>query len=79
MYELTLNAPHKRVQTFTQIFYLLVNTIKEGLAKVSKNNKMFEKTCFQNKFKFITEDHFSKHVNITIHELNSNETLIKTK
>ena len=25
-----------------------------------------EKTCFQNKFKFITEDQFTKHVNITI-------------
>ncbi len=28
-----------------------------------------EKTCFQNESKFITEDHFVKHVNITIHEL----------
>ncbi len=34
---------------------------------------------YENKSKFITEDHFAKHVNFTIHSLNSNETLIKTK
>ncbi len=28
---------------------------------------IIKKTCFQNKSNFITEDHFAKHVNITIH------------
>ncbi len=40
---------------------------------------LYKKTSFQNESKFITEDHFVKHVNITIHYINSNETLIKTK
>ncbi len=35
------------------------------------------KDCFQNKSKFITEDHFTKHMNITIHQLNINEIIYK--
>jgi len=35
------------------------------------------KVCFQNKPKFITEDHFPKHANITIHSLKLNEIIYK--
>ncbi len=34
---------------------------------LEKRNLLKEKTCFQNKSKFITDDHFAKCVNITIH------------
>jgi len=33
--------------------------------KVDLNS--MRKDCFQNKSKFITEDHFTKHMNITVH------------
>ncbi len=29
-------------------------------------NRIIRKDCLQNKYKFITEDHFTKHMNITI-------------
>jgi hypothetical protein len=53
--------------------------IEKVIGLLNSSSKVQEKTCFQNKSKFITEDHFVKHVNITIHELNTNEPLIKTK
>jgi hypothetical protein len=34
--------------------------------------KCIRKDCFQNKSKFTTEDHFTKHINITIRQLNLN-------
>ncbi len=36
---------------------------------ITFNSKLrfIRKDCFQNKSKFITEDHFVKHANITIH------------
>jgi hypothetical protein len=51
---------------------LLVDEAKKG-SKFFKN-MIFEKTCFQNRSKFITEDHFVQHMNIT-----TNERLIKWK
>ncbi len=51
----------------------LVDTTQTGLflfvfeSLLEKSNLLKEKTCFQNKSKFITEDHFAKCVNITIH------------
>jgi hypothetical protein len=37
------------------------------------------KDCYQNKSKFITEDHFTKHMKITIRQLNLNEKIINSK
>ncbi len=47
-----------------------------GFCFVSDSSDM-RKDCFQNKSKFITEDHFTKHMNITICELNLNEIIYK--
>jgi hypothetical protein len=48
-------------------------------AKIIHCKHSIRKDLFQKKSKFITEDQFAKHMNITIHQLNSNETLIKAK
>jgi hypothetical protein len=52
------------------IYYLtLIFDISYSLLR-AQTNRDFEETlrkdCFQNKSKFITEDHFTKHMNITI-------------
>jgi len=52
--------------------------------KSEKHSKMLiyfniRKDCFQNKSKFITEGHFTKHTNITIRSLNLNEKIINYK
>jgi len=40
-------------------------------------NGFIGKDCIKNKSKFITEDHFTKHMNITIYLLKLNEIIYK--
>jgi hypothetical protein len=50
---------------FTSCWYLC--TLHKLVGKIdSRLVPIQEKTCFQNKSKFITEDQFTKHINITI-------------
>jgi hypothetical protein len=49
---------------YTPRFMLLENIYSRGV--IHDNYHIIRKDCFQNKSKFITEDYFLKHVNITI-------------
>ncbi len=51
---------------------------RDDLFGSSSNFAFIRKDCFQNKSKFITEDHFTKHMNITIHQLKQNGIIYKS-
>ncbi len=52
----------KNVQRFVMLSVAMLNMLNMLIVII-----LIRKDCFQNKSKFITEDHFTKHMNITIH------------
>ncbi len=58
-------------RNFTNDGFIFLNSEEAGrnFLRTSSNifNSYIRKDCWQNKSKFISEDHFTKHMNITIH------------
>jgi hypothetical protein len=56
-----------RIENMLEPFFQPQKVLAALPANIRLDGKdLLEKTCFQNKSKFITEDQFVKHMNITI-------------
>ena len=62
-------GPEQRESGKTVLYLLIIITILIS--------NIIRKDCFQNNSKFTTEDHFIKHMNITIGKLKLNEIIYK--